>query len=161
MKKVFSAVFAASLLIASAGAASAQSLTGSGTATGTLDLRQTLPVPLACPLNNIPVSTAGGGGFSTTGATTASPQVLCSFGPGVNVFMTSDWVLTPTSYTTVTISNITANALAGTCGAGSVEAEVLDPGPDLVLYIPFQVIPGSPVDCEIEGVVTISGVALI
>lgn len=161
MRKVFSAVCAASLLVFGAGAVSAQSLTGSGTATGTLDLRQTLPSPLACPLNNIPISTTSGIGNSTTGASPGSPQVLCSFGPGVNVFMTSDWVLTPTSYTSVTISNVTANALAGTCGAGSVEAEVLDAGPDLVLYIPFQVISGSPADCEIEGVVTISGVGLI
>lgn len=161
MRKVISAVCAASLVAFAAGAANAQSLSGSGTATGTLDLRQTLPAPLACPLNNIPVSTGAGNGFSTTGATTSSPVVLCSFGLGVNVFMTSDWVLTPTSYTSITISNITANALGGTCGVGSVEAEVLDAGAPLLLYIPPQTIPGDPVDCEIEGIVEIAGVSLI
>lgn len=161
MRRVVAAVSAASLLVFGAGAASAQALTGSGAATGDLNLQQTLPVPLACPLNNIPVSTSGGVGNSTTGASPANPQVLCSFGPGVNVFMTSDWVLTPISYTQVVISNITANALAGTCGPGSVTADVLDPGADLVLYIPQQTISGNPVGCNIEGVVTISGVALI
>lgn len=160
MKKVLAAVSAVSLILVS-GAASAQSLSGSGVATGDLNLRQTLGSPLACPLNNIPISTSGGNGNSTTGASPTNPQILCSFGPGVNVTMTSDWELVPISYDEIEIRNVTANALAGTCGPATLTAEVVDPGADLILYIPFQVISGSPVGCEVEGYVTISGVALL
>lgn len=160
MKKVLAAISAVSLIFIS-GAASAQTLSGAGIATGDLNLRQTLGTALACPLNNIPISTASGDGYSTTGASPLNPKILCSFGPGVNVTMTSDWELVPMSYNLIEIRKVTANALAGTCGPATLSAEVVDRGPDLVLYIPFQVIPGSPVGCEVEGYVTISGVSLL
>lgn len=163
MKSIFAAISVAAFVLV-AGSASAQSVVavGSGphSATGTLNLYQTVgPVP--CGLN-ISVDASGGVGYSTTGASPASPYTLCSF-PGLgSVQITSDWLIEPISgdYTKVKIKNLTANALGGTCGPGDLDAEVISTGAPMVIYIDGS-ISGSPASCSISGYVTLTDLQLI
>lgn len=162
MKKMLAAVSATSLFMF-AGAASAQSLVGSGVASGiSFEVQQTTPTPVPCGFN-LPFVTSSGNGYTTTGASPSAPSVLCNLGPGLNVFLTSDWTVEPIpgNYSKVLVKNITANALGGTCGPADVVADVVDPGADLILYVPWQSIAGSPLPCWIGGYVIVSGVALI
>jgi hypothetical protein len=161
MKKMLVALSAVAALALGAGSVSAQTfspLSGTGSINGTLSLQQTLPFPISCSLNPIPVLVSSTGTSATT-TLTSFPHSLCS-GFGSLVTANSNWTITPISSTQVQISGITANAFNGTCGSGTIVADVVDPGPALVLVIQRQSIPGNPVECWIEGEVEVSGISL-
>lgn len=170
MNKVIVALAAATSVLLGAGAASAQNFGGTtGTITGQMALRQTLPFDLACSIANIPVSVSSTSlAVTTSGATLTSPVPLCFF-PASAVTLGADWQITPAAAVggvqRVNIYIPRVNALGGYCGAGTIYAEVVFAGPDLELHIPRQSIPGmagSPsasTPCYLEGDVVVSNVS--
>lgn len=159
MKKVLLSLAAIST-VALAGQASAQSFVGTtGTIDGVLSLQQTLT--LSCTLNTLTLNVT-----SPSAATTAFPYLPYDFCSGVSaVNSNSDWTVTAISSTQISIYIPHVNAVAGTCGAGTVIATKVADGPPQQFNIARQSIPGKvgliPWDCWISGDVFVSGVSLV
>jgi hypothetical protein len=158
MKKIFVAMAAVSTLVF-AGHASAQSFVGSsGTVTGALELQQTLTLP--CTLNALTINVV-----SPSVAYTAFPYLPYDFCSGVSaVNSNSDWTITAISSTQIAIYIPHVNAVAGTCGAGTVIATKVANGPPQQFRIDRQSIPGKVGfinwNCWISGDIFVSGVSL-
>lgn len=103
---------------------------------------------LVCNIDGFEGSVATGGGSATidVGPTLLEGDDLCD-----NVGLdSSDWVITPTGGSSVSVSGISATTLLGTC-SGTVTGTFSGN----TLSIPRQTIPGDvfgfPMDCYIEG----------
>ena len=144
--------------------ANAQSLSpvGSASVTANLDVKQTLSFFIPCNFT-LGASVSSASAVTTTFASALVPYTLCTF-LFQPISATSDWLITPTSYTSVTISNVTVDALDGKCW-GSVTGVVTSTSP-LRIRIDEQSIDGvdgdnNTVRCFLKGTATLNGVNLI
>jgi len=154
MLKSASILSAAVLAVAGlAGPAAAQSISPAGasfTLSGNLTLQQSTTVKCNVSLSGV-VASDGKSARITSGSFSPGPDWQCGFLVNPSGF---DWVITPNGGSSITITGIGASSILGSCN-GTITTNWTNGTPSSVSFA-GSVIPGSPNNCTITGILNSS-----